>query len=866
MPAHVDPDRFNAAAERFRAFFDELSRTFVEREDVLQQVALALIGREHVLMTGPPGTAKSQVASSVLGRIVDESTGLPSLYTRQLTESTVQTDLIGPINFKTLMETGHTEHFTDEGMLGAVHAFLDEVLDGRDMLLRSVLNVLQERELKQGNKVTTGRIECALMTTNRYLAEVLEGSRETLLAFVDRIAFLGFVPKGFADPQNMAQVLRRQVGPSRRPRLEATLTIQDLDTIQAAAESVEVSDAVCDGLAQLLSLLDGELAAATRADPSFIATRYVSTRTAVRSARVLRAICVFQRIFLEPDRALVVQHADLSWLRLFLVLAGPGPEAIAALLARETDPRERRQLEIVRVEREIFDRCFSKLAPIKSAPQPPRVDVAALERALSKAVDSRDAKKLADAAKGLADAAGGGGETADRAAQALAATVRSLSERAMRAGMIAGADPTTTIDQSVTELASIAASLEQASTTARPAARWVRGRALSIVDEAAALLPGTPTDLAAMIGHAKSESAIVTQVEERLFRLEGLAATRARLLAAGADVADVPSSEEGWARTIARSEDLLALLCDVGLRNDIAGVLRQTPSDRLAEVLERLGPSLDALRAVAARLAKVAAHPTSLERRVLGPRLRPLLSAAFQRLEAIDRATLVREVDKVMTVLERAGLASTLEPSDLVGWAATALVRVEHARALPAPHISKGYDGYLGLRVGEARVPLTFTLVEIALRTCAALARPTAPEATMRGVAEVVSALPESLRADLATLELARIDRALDYLEAWWTAIVGPESATLDHSLLEVVAASRFLSIAHDDATLTRFSLEARLVGEILPECAEEVNAMRARIAKLEASMTSSVSSLLETRANAAWSEVLGDDGARRSP
>ncbi len=130
MPVTVpEPARVTLAGDRFVAFFHELQAVFVEREALLGQMALALLAKEHVLLTGPPGTAKSQISSAVLGRILDEYTGLPSLFARQFTESTVQTDLVGPINFKTLMETGRTEHFTDQGMLGAVHAFLDEVFD-----------------------------------------------------------------------------------------------------------------------------------------------------------------------------------------------------------------------------------------------------------------------------------------------------------------------------------------------------------------------------------------------------------------------------------------------------------------------------------------------------------------------------------------------------------------------------------------------------------------------------------------------------------------------------------------------------------------------------------------------------------------
>ena len=66
------------AGDRFVAFFRELQGAFIEREDVLKQIALALLAREHVLMTGPPGTAKSQLAHRVLGRIVSQDTGGPA--------------------------------------------------------------------------------------------------------------------------------------------------------------------------------------------------------------------------------------------------------------------------------------------------------------------------------------------------------------------------------------------------------------------------------------------------------------------------------------------------------------------------------------------------------------------------------------------------------------------------------------------------------------------------------------------------------------------------------------------------------------------------------------------------------------------
>lgn len=354
---------FSDAATAFRRFFVELRDAFLERESLFTQIELALLCREHCLIIGPPGTAKSAVASAVLGRIVDERSNQPSLFSKQLAENTVQTDLIGPVDFKVLTETGRTEYLTEEGMLGAVHAFLDEVFDGRDMLLRSILNVLHERELKHGRKTTAGRCECALMTSNRYLSEVLQRSPETLQAFADRISFICFAPRGFARKQSRAQMLWR-ANAGQRPALHERLTLQQLDVLQAAVAAVEVPAVVTEGLEVLADTLEKELVAQVTRLPDYVPTKYFSQRTMVKALWALKAAVVRDRMYKRPDRKLVAEVGDLANLDSFFLLAGPRGEELESLLKAAVDPRERAQLEIIRVEHKAFDDSLTKVKPL----------------------------------------------------------------------------------------------------------------------------------------------------------------------------------------------------------------------------------------------------------------------------------------------------------------------------------------------------------------------------------------------------------------------------------------------------------------------------------------------------------------------
>ncbi len=847
MIPSVDPARFDAASARFVAFFQELGRTFVEREELLTQIALALLSREHVLMTGPPGTAKSGVASAVLRRVVDETSGAPSIFARQFTESTVQTDLVGPINFKTLMETGRTEHFTDEGMLGAVHAFLDEVFDGRDMLLRSTLNVLQERELKQGTKTTRGQIECALMTTNRYLAEVLESSRETLLAFVDRIAFVAFVPKGFASTANLANVLKRQVGAGGP--LTAELTIQDLDTLQAVVDQIVVPDEVLEGLAKLLGILDEELSAAERGDPDFLPTRYLSTRTAVRLGKILRAICVFDRLFFRKDRALEVEGNDLRALSTSLVLAGPQPESLAAILAKETDARERRQLSIVRTERDVFQRAISKVLPL-TVPKKKASKEAARTAASVAEPTKLETRKLVEATKALAEVTA---ENPERARRLLHGAVVELTERALRANVKSSALDEASSESVVETLSELAEQIEQSSATGRATARWLRGRAVNLVartlDLGGAALGATLDDLRSPPAGVRAAVAIV---DKRLARAERLDELSKRLLARGADAP--PDLDALVARALERTQGDVAAILDLGFQRDVAAALEANQGNELEALLIALAEPLDLLDGQAQRLTRLGLPAPTLKASVVSPRIVPLVDATFARLKANDRVKLVAQVDKLLALLEARGLRDVLQGRDLVALVARALVRT--AETSPAPGVGGlSRAQYQKLRKEDQRVPGAFTLLDVALRLHTP--NPTDdPKANAAALAALVRELPETAAREVAAIDLARLERSIGYLERWGAELFALRGKAEER--IHAYASAGYFHVLTDDQALLRLALEIEIVGDVFPFVRPELDAKLGRVRALESAATTALREVLAERAGDAWAGILG--------
>ena len=121
-----------------------LKELFSDRDLAVDLLVLAAVCQEHLLILGPPGTAKTEL----LARFTDmiEARGFHYLLTR----FTEPTEIFGPLDLEQFQQG--TFHIHTEGMLPEAEvAFLDEVFQGSSAILNSLLTVVNERTFHNGS-------------------------------------------------------------------------------------------------------------------------------------------------------------------------------------------------------------------------------------------------------------------------------------------------------------------------------------------------------------------------------------------------------------------------------------------------------------------------------------------------------------------------------------------------------------------------------------------------------------------------------------------------------------------------------------------------------------------------------------------
>ncbi|WP_440580595.1 AAA family ATPase [Streptomyces sp. PT19] len=231
-------------ARRLRAIGDELSDRFYERADVVRTLVVTLLAGQHSLVLGPPGTAKSEMARELTGRIDGAS-----YWEILLSKFTAPTRMFGPIDVAALARGEYRQVY--DGRATTAHvAFIDEIFKCSTAALNETLGFLNERIYHPENGGEP--IRCPLIGAITASNELPTG--EDSAAIYDRL--LVRVEVGYlTDPSNFAALVRSAVGRTEAPP-RTTVDLAALQhAVSEAVPAVEVPDAVVDAVCTLRAAL-----------------------------------------------------------------------------------------------------------------------------------------------------------------------------------------------------------------------------------------------------------------------------------------------------------------------------------------------------------------------------------------------------------------------------------------------------------------------------------------------------------------------------------------------------------------------------------------------------------------------------------
>jgi MoxR-like ATPase len=155
LPRQAGPDaELLRAAQKVREVGRALDDRYLDKAEIVRLLLVTLVAGEHMLIVGPPGTAKSALVRH-LARLVDAR-----YFEYLLTRFSEPNEIFGPVDIKAFRE-GTFVRRVDAMLPDAEIVFLDEVFKSNSAILNSLLSILNERRFFTGS--TTLRVPlCSL--------------------------------------------------------------------------------------------------------------------------------------------------------------------------------------------------------------------------------------------------------------------------------------------------------------------------------------------------------------------------------------------------------------------------------------------------------------------------------------------------------------------------------------------------------------------------------------------------------------------------------------------------------------------------------------------------------------------------------
>src|SRR6185295_7186819 len=205
-----------------RTIREELQQLFLERTALIDGALIALLAAQHMLVIGPPGTAKSMLADEICRRLTGAR-----YFQWLMTRFTTPEELFGAVSLKALEQDDY-RRLTTHKLPEAHIAFLDEVFKASSSILNTILTIMNERRFHNGREV----VEVPLLTLFAASNELPE--EDELLALHDRF-LLRFVVDYVEEDFRFLKLLQ-----ARPPAARTTLALDDLAAARAEVAALQV--------------------------------------------------------------------------------------------------------------------------------------------------------------------------------------------------------------------------------------------------------------------------------------------------------------------------------------------------------------------------------------------------------------------------------------------------------------------------------------------------------------------------------------------------------------------------------------------------------------------------------------------------
>jgi MoxR-like ATPase len=221
------------AQEKLAKIRDELKQTFLERNELIDGALSALLSSQHVLIIGPPGTAKSMLADEICRRVVGAN-----YFQWLLTRFSTPEELFGAVSLQALQQDDY-RRVTSHKLPEAHIAFLDEIFKANSSILNAILTLINERIFHNGKEV----VPVPLLTLFGASNELPED--DELMALNDRF-LLRFVVNYITEDFRFLRMLE-----SAKQTERTTLTLEELRTVQAAVNGLPIAGSVYRNMADI---------------------------------------------------------------------------------------------------------------------------------------------------------------------------------------------------------------------------------------------------------------------------------------------------------------------------------------------------------------------------------------------------------------------------------------------------------------------------------------------------------------------------------------------------------------------------------------------------------------------------------------